>query len=115
MITKENLRDKINEFGAEGGEGHLQLDKLLIAPNAPAKLRTYAKATLDPGASVGYHVHTGESECYYILSGEGEYNNDGELVKVFPGDSTFTPNGHGHGIKNIGSTPLEFMALIILD
>lgn len=115
MITKEINRTLIEEIDPEKGSGRLTLDKLLLAPNSPKNLRTFAKATLEPGAMVGYHEHFGESESYYILSGVGEYCGDGVITKVGVGDVTFTPNGHGHSIKNIGDTPLEFIALIILD
>ncbi len=115
MVDRLKDRTPITEIGAENGEGTLFLDKLLLPPNAPEKLRTYAHATLEPNASVGYHVHNGESECYYILSGEGEYDDNGKICKVSAGDVTFTPSGEGHGIKNIGSEPLHFMALIIKD
>ncbi len=115
MISKELERVKVEELNAENGNGLLVLDKLLKGPNAPQKLRTFAKATLEAGASVGYHVHTGESESYYILSGVAEYNDDGNLYEIHEGTVTYTPSGHGHGIKNIGKEPLVFIALIILD
>ena len=34
---------------------------------------------------------------------------------VKTGDVTFTPDNHGHGLKNTGDTDLVFMALIIFD
>lgn len=113
MITTSNERETVTE--AAGEKGILRLDKLISDENAPSSLRTYARASLDPGAEVSFHVHTGESECYYILSGNGEYDDDGQKVSVTAGDVTFTPDGHGHGIKNVGSDTLEFMALIIRD
>ncbi len=115
MIRKSADRTAFIEECAEKGEGILRLDKLLLPPDSPAKVRMYAKATLEPGASVGYHTHHNESESYFILSGKGEYNDDGEISTVLPGDITFTPDGHGHGIKNIGDDELVFMALIVLD
>lgn len=71
--------------------------------------------TLEPGCSLGYHEHHGESETYYILSGQGEYSDNGLYRPVQPGDITFTPDGKGHGLANIGNTDLVFMALIIKD
>lgn len=113
MIMNFSQRKPIIEMCAEGGSGKLTLDKLLSKPNAPESVRMYAKASLEPGASVGYHVHNGESETYFILSGRGEYNDNGKVIEVSAGDVTFTPSGEGHGIKNTGFAPLEFMALII--
>ncbi len=81
----------------------------------PEKLRLYAIATVAPGGEVAYHSHYGESESYHILSGTAEYNDNGTITSVSTGDTTFTPSGQGHGIKNIGSEDLIFIALIIGD
>ena len=67
------------------------------------------------GCTLGYHVHHNESETYYIISGQGEYNDNGMFRNVAAGDMTFTPDGKGHGLVNTGNTDLVFMALIILD
>lgn len=113
MVNRMRERQIQTESAGENLE--LRLDKLLSDETAPAALRTYARASLDVGAEVAYHVHTGECECYYILSGNGEYDDNGEKVLVTAGDVTFTANGQGHGMKNIGTDTLEFMALIIRD
>lgn len=36
-------------------------------------------------------------------------------MKYIPGDTTFTCDGAGHAIENIGDEDLVFMALILLD
>ena len=60
-----------------------------------------------------FHVHEGESETYYFLSGEGLYSDNGTEISVSGGDVTFTPDGEGHGIKNTGPEDLHFMVLIV--
>ncbi len=77
------------------------------------KGRVFAHTTLPPGCSIGYHIHSGESETYYILSGIGEFNDSGTLKTVYAGDVTITPAEQAHGIKNIGDEPLELIALIL--
>jgi mannose-6-phosphate isomerase-like protein (cupin superfamily) len=77
------------------------------------KGRVFEHTTIQPGCSIGYHVHTNESETYYILSGMAEFNDNGMSDTVQTGDVTFTPSGQGHGIKNIGKEPLELVALIL--
>jgi len=116
LIKKENI-NRIEEFAPENGKGLLQLTKMsdMFEAGKPEKLRTFALAELEPGAEVGYHVHIGESESYYIISGCGTYNDNGVDVQVMAGDVTFTPNGEGHGITNTGTEVLRFIALIILD
>ena len=96
------------------------IDKLLISnltnfAGKNPKLRTFALAQLKPGEEVGFHIHEGECEYYYILSGKGVYNDNGTDIEAVPGLVTFTPAGTGHGIKNTGEEMLEFIALIILE
>ena len=98
-----------------GGEGEVRIKRLLDATQLNGKCGMYAEVTIGVGSSLGYHEHHNESETYYILSGVGEYNDNGQARTVGAGDVTFTPDGQGHGIKNIGDADLVFMALIILD
>lgn len=99
----------------DSGKIKLYLSDLADFTNKNPKLRTFAHAVLKVGQEVEFHVHNGESESYYILSGKGLYNDNGELTEVTEGTVTYTPSGHGHGIKNIGDENLEFIALIVLD
>ena len=115
MIVKKSERTPILQENPAGGTGVMERDHLLSLPHCPEKVRLYAHMELAPGAAVGYHEHHGESECYYILEGEGTYNDDGTLCPVSAGDVTFTPSGHGHGLQNSGDKALTFMALIVLD
>ena len=98
-----------------GGNGHVIIKEILDAEQLNGKCGLYAQVTLEPGCSLGYHEHHGESETYYILQGQGEYNDNGTIRTVVPGDRTFTPSGFSHGMANNGDTDLVFMALIIYD
>ena len=97
-----------------GGEGTVTTRHLLNgAEEMYGKGRLFAHGTIEPGSSLGYHVHEGESETFYILRGIGEYNDDGIVSTVKAGDVTFTLAGQGHGMKNAGQEPLEYIALIL--
>lgn len=98
-----------------GGKGHVIIKHILDEKHRNKLCRMYAQVTLEPGCSLGYHQHHGESETYYILSGKGMYDDNGEKVLVKAGDITYTPDGKGHGLENVGDTDLVFMALILLD
>ncbi|MGN8631748.1 cupin domain-containing protein [Blautia sp. HCP3S3_G3] len=98
-----------------GGNGHVLIRHILGEKELNGKCRLYAQVTLEPGCSLGYHEHHGESETYYILSGEGIYSDNGTLRMVKAGEKTFTPDGQGHALSNTGNENLVFMALIILD
>ena len=113
MITKKEQRKVVTEIGTGKSSGILNLERLFDKESMPEHLRMYSRAYLEPGACVGFHEHRGEAESYYILSGQGEYDDDGVIYPVEAGDLTYTPDGHGHGIRNTGEEMLEFIALII--
>ena len=51
----------------------------------------------------------------YTSQGFGEYNDNGTIRQVKPGDVTYTPDGCGHALVNKGVSNLIFIALIIND
>ena len=114
MIRRTN--EKIVEFKEKpfNGEGGVTVRSLLNnSEEMYGKGRVFAHSTLQPGNSIGYHLHKDESEIYYIYSGMAEFNDNGTSTTVSAGDVTFTGAGEGHGLKNIGADPLEFIALIL--
>ena len=96
-----------------GGHGTMHIERLLVPEEMGPHVTMYAKVTIDPHASLGYHLHDGDAEAYYILQGTAIYNDNGEQRELQVGDITFTPSGKSHGIENPGDEPLVFMALII--
>lgn len=98
-----------------GGKGHVIIKEILNAEQMKDKCGLYAEVILEPGCEIGYHEHIGESETYYIMRGLGEYNDNGKIRRVQPGDITFTSNGQGHGLLNTGFCDMILMALIIKD
>ena len=93
--------------------GDVRLEKLVGTDIMGDKLSLYARVVVPPHATVPYHKHEGNGEVYYFLSGEGEYNDNGTVRTVKPGDVTWTPDGSSHGVVNNGDSELTFMALII--
>ena len=76
--------------------------------------RMYAHVRLAKGQAVEWHVHEGEVEYYYILSGNGIYTDvDGKEYAVASGDVCTIGNNQGHAIRNEQDEVLEFIALII--
>ncbi|MBR5507811.1 MAG: cupin domain-containing protein, partial [Clostridia bacterium] len=64
---------------------------------------------------VDFHMHVGESETFFFLSGQGIFNDNGTKVEVTPGMVTFTPSGQGHYVKNTGNEMLVFIAMIVVE
>mgnify|MGYP002275609945 CR=1 FL=1 len=88
---------------------------LLGEAELDGKCGLYAKVTIEPGCTLGFHEHHGETETYYILSGKGLYNDNGTEVEIGAGDVTYCAPGEGHGLKCLGNEPVEMIALILYE
>lgn len=109
VLSKFNLRD--------GGRGEVVFHYIMSAEEMMGHGPMFAKLVLKPGSKIGYHQHVGETEPYYILSGEGVFtDNDGSVTVVKPGDVCYIECNHSHSIENVSeSVDLELMALIIKE
>lgn len=97
-----------------GGQGEAVMACILNgAPEMYDKGRVFNHLLLRPGCEVGWHVHQGDGETYYILKGHGLYNDNGTEVEVGPGDVTFVDSGEGHALLNNSDEDLEAIALIL--
>lgn len=114
-MVRKNDRKIVERFDHKfGGDGFITVRSLVNCDEElNNKGRVFAHTTLLPGCGIGFHMHNGESETYYIYSGTGEFDDNGTIVPVAAGDVTFTPSGTGHAIKNTGDEPMELIALIL--
>lgn len=102
---REHMRD---------GDGTVQITNFITGPEELYnKGRLYSKITLNPGCSIGEHVHEGDSELFYILKGTAVYNDNGTFVEVSAGDVTICPEGTKHGIANKTDEVVELIAVIV--
>ena len=112
MTTKEErIVERIE--GASGGKGILRKEVLIDREQMGEHCGLFGEVTLEPEAVLGYHEHHGETETYYILSGNGVYVDNGEEVPAKEGDVFFCKDGDGHGLKNTGARDLVFVLSLI--
>lgn len=113
MIKRDGGYSSETRSAMRGGEGEVFIERLW-EPGVEMKSgnRLFARMRLDPGASVGFHRHEGEEEVFYILRGEVEADDDGEIVRLKAGDTILTGGGAGHSVKSVGDEPLEMIAVI---
>lgn len=72
--------------------------------------------TLTPGQAQETHVHPATSHAWFIVSGSGELTmEDGRQERVGPGMFCVHPRHTVHGLKNVGSDELVYIALSIGD
>ena len=115
IVRRENERS-FTSRQVQGGLGEAKF--LAILENNEelmGKGRLFSHVKLEKGCSMGWHVHQGEGEAYYILKGQGEYNDNGTVVPVSAGDVTMVYSGEGHSIVNTGDDTLELIALILFE
>ena len=98
-----------------GGDGEIRFVNLATREQLPAKCRFMGRGIMEPGCSIGYHVHEGETEIYYILRGVAEVNDNGVMKTAHPGDTIITAGGTGHAMANKGDETLEWIATVVLD
>lgn len=68
---------------------------------------------LEPGCTIGYHIHDTSSEIIYILDGQARclYDEGEEILS--PGQSHYCPKGHSHSLINASATePLTYFAIV---
>ncbi len=96
-----------------GGKGTVKITNFVSKEDLCDKGRLFGKITLEPGCSIGYHVHETDCEIFHILRGSALYNDNGTEIMVKAGDTTVTPAGSGHSIANNTSELCEIIALIV--
>ena len=70
---------------------------------------------LEKGCSVGRHDHTGETEIYYVIEGEGIINDNGAIRPFKTGDASVCGGGDFHSVSNENEQTLKIIAVIIMD
>lgn len=67
------------------------------------------------GAMVPRHTHFGD-EFHLVLSGEWAAEVDGKPTKnLKAGEGQYVEDGHWHGGKAVGQTPLRLLGVMIVD
>ena len=99
----------------QNGKGLCHIKHLTDREGLYGHGRMFAHVTVDPCFSIGYHAHNHETEFYYIIKGEGVFNDDGKEVIVHAGDICATGYGQSHGLENKSSEPVELIALIVME
>jgi len=71
---------------------------ILDRTNAPVENQSLAEAQVPAGTATQRHYHRLAEEFYFILSGSGEMEINGEMRVVSTGDAILIPPGAWHTI-----------------
>lgn len=109
---KENMNSVIRE-NMRGGNGSVKITDILDKGEYNGQGRLIGVITLEPGCSIGAHIHENEEEIFYIIEGTATYNDNGKTVTLFEGDSCICLSGEEHSIDNKTDSTLKVFAVIL--
>ncbi len=91
VSVKHNMRD---------GDGFATIREVLDKGEYMGSSRLVATITLEPGSSIGGHIHENEEEIFYIIEGTATYDDNGKIEILNAGDSCVCLSGEKHSIAN---------------
>ncbi len=114
MIKREVEMMKTVKLEMRGGNGQALITELLSKDEFNGNARLVATITLEPGSSIGSHMHENEEEIFYIIEGTAKYNDNGTDTILYAGDSCVCLAGQSHSIANEAeSGTLKIVAIIM--
>ena len=95
-------------------------DRVLLGPRKRDLLLTAAdtkgayairEVETPVGRCVPKHVHSRESEAWYVLVGELTFTLEDREFVALPGGLVYLPIGIAHGFRNSGASPARFLQI----
>ncbi|MDL2257934.1 cupin domain-containing protein [Eubacteriales bacterium OttesenSCG-928-K08] len=111
MISYSKDRTPKYHENMRGGNGTICITQVFGEEKIP-HMRLFAEITLEPGSSIGAHVHENEAEAFYILEGEATVVDNGNPVKLTPGQAHLCKDGEAHALQNNSSSIVRVLAAI---
>ncbi len=113
MVKTRNEMEREVRERMRDGAGSIEILHVFKKEELGGRARLFARLILKPGCSIGWHVHEGEEEIFYIISGAARVDDNGVKKDVGPGDAVLTGGGAGHSIENTGRETVELLAVIL--
>ncbi len=100
MIKRNDNMTTDLKIQMRGGNGQVVIKNVLDKGEYKGASRLVATITLEPGCSIGAHIHENEEEIFYIIEGTATYNDNGKTEILNAGDSCVCLSGQEHSIAN---------------
>ncbi|MBR6568177.1 MAG: cupin domain-containing protein [Clostridia bacterium] len=100
MIKRNDNMTTDVKVQMRGGNGSALIRNVLDKGEYKGASRLVATITLEPGSSIGAHIHENEEEIFYIIEGTATYNDNGKTEILNAGDSCVCLSGQEHSIAN---------------
>ncbi len=113
VINKSDLNTEARQ-NMRGGIGHANLS--LVADGVlPPNCRLMGTISLEPGCSIGSHIHEGECEIFFVSEGSPKGIDNGEEVRLATGDIFMTYSGQTHSLINDTDKVCTVFAAIVTE
>lgn len=99
MIKREKDMTVVVNEAMRGGDGSVKIRHMLDKGEYAGKTRMISSITLEPGCSIGEHIHENEEEIFYVARGTVTYNDNGKEEILNAGDSCICLGGQKHGCR----------------
>ena len=113
MIRRSDEIKERRVQNARGGDNEVIFYDWMKPEDAKGHGRLFSKLVIPPGASIGYHEHSGEFEAFYVISGEATIDDNGKQEVIKAGDMAICKDGEGHSTRNNDSEDLVLIAMIM--
>ena len=80
MVIKSEKAEKIVSEKPRGGKGIIINNRYLDSHELDNNLQGFYVNELEPSGEIGYHMHEGEEEIYYVLEGNGIILDNGKEI-----------------------------------
>lgn len=100
MIKRAKNMTANVKVNMRGGDGQAVVTEILDKGEYKGSARLIGTILLEPGCSIGAHVHENEEEVFYIIEGTATYDDNGKAEILHKGDSCVCLGGQKHSIAN---------------
>lgn len=100
MIKRANDMTATVKVNMRGGDGQAVVTDILNKGEYKGSARLLGTILLEPGCSIGEHIHENEEEVFYVIEGTATYDDNGKTEILHKGDSCICLGGQKHSIAN---------------
>lgn len=108
ISRNQGAKRKIQQ-NCHDGTGSILFREVFSKADFKSSLEHVHETVVEPHSTIGYHLHSGNEEIYYILEGEGVMTVNNEVIKIVAGDAIITHSGDWHGLVNESNAKIKLL------
>ena len=113
MLRRQSEMETQVLVNCHEGTGNVHCRTVLRAADSELGIRFMHDDVIEPGASIGEHLHRDEEEVYFVVEGHGTMILDGQRFGIGPGDVSLVGRGHSHGLENSPDGPMRLVVYCV--